>query len=44
MERYEDVLDTVELGVATEETRGGIVRSVEPGGKLPFLDGIADDD
>lgn len=43
MERFED-LDTVDLGVASEETRGGDYALTEPGGKLPFMTGIADDD
>ena len=41
MERFDE---TVDLGVVTEETRGGIVHAAEDGGKLPFMAGIADDD
>lgn len=41
MERFDE---TVDLGVATEETRGSFVRDQEIGGKLPLSEGIADDD
>lgn len=44
MERYEHDLDTIELGVASEETRGDGSIPPESGGKLPVMTGIADDD
>lgn len=43
MERQEHDLGT-ELGVASEETRGGDYTLTESGGKQPFMTGIADDD
>jgi hypothetical protein len=43
MERIED-LGTVELGVASEETKGGLVGIREPGGKDFAGSGISDDD
>ncbi|URW75891.1 benenodin family lasso peptide [Sphingomonas donggukensis] len=42
MERDDN--DTVDLGAASELTRGGDYQATESGGKLPFLSGIADDD
>lgn len=36
--------DIVELGVASEETRGGINKGSEPGGREFPLGGISDND
>lgn len=44
MERYDDDLDGVDLGVASEETRGMDLTGVEAGGKFALAGGIAHDD
>lgn len=44
MERYDVDLESVDLGVASEETQGNDLTGVEPGGKFPIGGGIAHDD
>ncbi len=44
MDRIDEVVPGDDLGIASVETRGGAKISVETGGKLPIMLGIADDD
>ena len=44
MERIEHDTDTLDLGAASVETRGGDVKLTEIGGQLPAMSGIGTDD
>ncbi len=44
MNTIQNEVDIVELGVASDETQGGHVASIELGGLQPHATGISDDD